>query len=160
MFKGQGYSKTHGDFVDGVSGQGSNEDDHGVEIWEHPPNGQGIVALMALGIFEALEETGKIPHFTPDQHNSAAYLHAVIESLRIAFVDNSSENLGCLRPVSIPLGLALLSSSVSICLCRSSDTGILFPRLLRPQFRMLPSREGPSPRQDALSPARVFHPRY
>lgn len=58
-----------------------------MEIWEHPPNGQGIVALMALGIFEALEASGQIPIFTPAQHNSAEYLHAVIESLRIAFAD-------------------------------------------------------------------------
>ncbi|PMD44350.1 putative gamma-glutamyltransferase ywrD [Hyaloscypha variabilis F] len=89
VFKGQGYVKTHGDFVDGSSGQGTNEDNHGLEIWEHPPNGQGIVALMALGIFEALEEAGKIPHFTPSQHNSTQYLHAAIESLRIAFADAS-----------------------------------------------------------------------
>ncbi|KAA8649828.1 hypothetical protein EYZ11_004153 [Aspergillus tanneri] len=61
----------------------------GVEIWEHPPNGQGIVALMALGILEELERTGKIPKFTEAQHNSAEYLHAVIESLRIAFADAS-----------------------------------------------------------------------
>ncbi|KAH9218829.1 putative gamma-glutamyltransferase ywrD, partial [Leptodontidium sp. 2 PMI_412] len=87
IFKGQGYSKTHAEFVDGTSGQGSNEDNHGVEIWEHPPNGQGIVALMALGIFEALEESGRIPVFKPEDHNSAEYLHAVIESLRIAFGD-------------------------------------------------------------------------
>jgi gamma-glutamyltranspeptidase/glutathione hydrolase len=87
VFKGQGYMKTQGDFVDGSSGQGTNEDNYGLEIWEHPPNGQGIVALMALGIFESLEENGKIPHFTPSQHNSAQYLHAVIESLRIAFAD-------------------------------------------------------------------------
>jgi gamma-glutamyltranspeptidase/glutathione hydrolase len=89
VFKGQGYAKTHSRFVDGSSGQGENEDKRGVELWEHPPNGQGIVALMALGIFEALEESGKIPQFTEDQHNSVEYLHAVIESLRIAFADAS-----------------------------------------------------------------------
>lgn len=65
------------------------EDNQGVEIWEHPPNGQGIVALIALGILEELERTGKIPKFTQSQHNSAEYLHALIESLRIAFADAS-----------------------------------------------------------------------
>ncbi|KAL4788204.1 nucleophile aminohydrolase [Aspergillus varians] len=61
----------------------------GVEIWEHPPNGQGIVALIALGILQELEKTNKIPSFTESQHNSAEYLHAIIESLRIAFADAS-----------------------------------------------------------------------
>ncbi|KAJ5493474.1 hypothetical protein N7539_002220 [Penicillium diatomitis] len=61
--------------------------DQGVKVWEHPPNGQGIVALMALGIMEELERLNKIPLFTEAQHNSAEYLHAVIESLRIAFAD-------------------------------------------------------------------------
>lgn len=89
IFKGQNYAKTHRNFVDGSSGQGSNEDSHGVEIWEHPPNGQGIVALMALGIFEALEESGVVPTFKESEHNSTAYLHALIESLRIAFADGS-----------------------------------------------------------------------
>ncbi|KAL4776357.1 nucleophile aminohydrolase [Aspergillus nidulans var. acristatus] len=65
------------------------ETNQGVEIWEHPPNGQGIVALMALGILQELEKTGKIPSFTEKQHNSAEYLHAIIESLRIAFADAS-----------------------------------------------------------------------
>ncbi|KAL4808430.1 nucleophile aminohydrolase [Aspergillus unguis] len=65
------------------------EANQGVEIWEHPPNGQGIVALMALGILQELEKTGKIPSFTEEQHNSAEYLHAIIESLRIAFADAS-----------------------------------------------------------------------
>ncbi|KAH6840866.1 nucleophile aminohydrolase [Chaetomium sp. MPI-CAGE-AT-0009] len=59
----------------------------GVELWEHPPNGQGIVALMALGILQELEATGKIPTFTPADHNTTPYLHAIIESLRIAFAD-------------------------------------------------------------------------
>ncbi|OOF95173.1 hypothetical protein ASPCADRAFT_396939 [Aspergillus carbonarius ITEM 5010] len=71
----------------------SDEVNQGVEIWEHPPNGQGIVALMALGILEELERTGKIPKFTESQHNSAEYLHAVIESLRIAFADASCKDL-------------------------------------------------------------------
>ncbi|PYH84134.1 gamma-glutamyltranspeptidase [Aspergillus uvarum CBS 121591] len=67
----------------------TDETNEGVEIWEHPPNGQGIVALMALGILEELERTGKIPIFSEAQHNSAEYLHAIIESLRIAFADAS-----------------------------------------------------------------------
>ena len=69
---------------------GDNSEDstqHGVEIWEHPPNGQGIVALMALGILEELERTGQISTWTASDHNSTAHLHAVVESLRIAFAD-------------------------------------------------------------------------
>ncbi|KAJ5525976.1 hypothetical protein N7494_012626 [Penicillium frequentans] len=66
---------------------GTDGTNQGVEVWEHPPNGQGIVALMALGIMEELERAGKIPKFSQDQHNSAEYLHALIESLRIAFAD-------------------------------------------------------------------------
>lgn len=58
-----------------------------VELWEHPPNGQGIVALMALGILEELEKDRKIRTFSQTDHNSADYLHAIIESLRIAFAD-------------------------------------------------------------------------
>ncbi|RMZ82275.1 hypothetical protein DV738_g1859, partial [Chaetothyriales sp. CBS 135597] len=58
-----------------------------VELWEHPPNGQGIVALIALGIFEELERTRQIISFRSEDHNSIHYLHAAIESLRIAFAD-------------------------------------------------------------------------
>lgn len=60
---------------------------HSVELWEHPPNGQGIVALMALGILEELEKNRKIRTFGLEDHNCADYLHAVIEALRIAFAD-------------------------------------------------------------------------
>ncbi|KAK4228728.1 putative gamma-glutamyltransferase YwrD [Podospora fimiseda] len=59
----------------------------GVELFEHPPNGQGIVALLALGILQHLESTSQIPKFTSSDHNSVPYLHATIESLRIAFAD-------------------------------------------------------------------------
>lgn len=68
------------------NGQGVNEQG-GVELWEHPPNGQGVVALMALGMLEELEKTGKIGKWKQSEHNSADHLHAVIEVLRIAFAD-------------------------------------------------------------------------
>lgn len=79
-FTGQNITEKQAAGTDGGPNQG-------VEIWEHPPNGQGIVALMALGILEELERTGQIPQFSQEQHNSAEYLHAVIEALRIAFAD-------------------------------------------------------------------------
>ncbi|KAF4120097.1 gamma-glutamyltranspeptidase / glutathione hydrolase [Geosmithia morbida] len=73
-------------------GQGlrdSPESQGGIELWEHPPNGQGIVALMSMGIIQELEKQGKIPTFKPEDFNTAPYLHAIIESLRIAFSDTN-----------------------------------------------------------------------
>ncbi|KAI1099528.1 gamma-glutamyltranspeptidase [Jackrogersella minutella] len=66
---------------------GAGDQDVGLELWEHPPNGQGIVALMALGIIQELEALGRIPTFEPADFNTAPYLHAIVESLRIAFAD-------------------------------------------------------------------------
>ncbi|KAI6784020.1 putative gamma-glutamyltransferase-like protein [Emericellopsis cladophorae] len=63
--------------------------DKGIELWEHPPNGQGIVALMALGIIQELEKQGRIPTFKPEDFNSPQWLHAIIESLRLGFTDAS-----------------------------------------------------------------------
>ena len=71
-----------------LSGLDANGDgDVGLELWEHPPNGQGIVALMALGIVQELEKAGKIPRFSPGDFNTAPYLHAIVEALRLAFAD-------------------------------------------------------------------------
>jgi gamma-glutamyltranspeptidase/glutathione hydrolase len=81
-FKGQNIGKSSTSQIDGAV-----DGSEGVEIWEHPPNGQGIVALMALGMLEELEKNKQIPIFEPSDHNSAAYLHAIIEVLRIAFAD-------------------------------------------------------------------------
>lgn len=41
-----------------------------VELWEHPPNGQGLVALITMGILTELEKTGQIKKWTKEDHNS------------------------------------------------------------------------------------------
>jgi gamma-glutamyltranspeptidase/glutathione hydrolase len=86
------HAETGSEPVDPISlkytGQGVGESaDGGIELWEHPPNGQGIVALMALGIIQELEKQGKISKWSPKDHNSTEHLHALIEALRIAFCD-------------------------------------------------------------------------
>ncbi len=55
-------------------------DYRGVELFECPPNGQGIAALIALNIVEGddLEAVG---------HNSPEYLHLLIEAKKLAFAD-------------------------------------------------------------------------
>ncbi|KAG9120988.1 hypothetical protein FRC07_003252 [Ceratobasidium sp. 392] len=58
-----------------------------VTLYECPPNGQGITALMALGILEAAQDIGKIKPLLEMEHNSVEYLHALIEGLRLAFAD-------------------------------------------------------------------------
>ena len=84
IFSGQNIGAVQGK---GFDGQPSYASSKGVEVWEHPPNGQGIVALMALGILEELEKSGRIRKFAEEEHNCTEYLHAVIEALRIAFAD-------------------------------------------------------------------------
>ncbi|KAL6712289.1 hypothetical protein ACN47E_000166 [Coniothyrium glycines] len=86
------HADTGSEPVDPISlkytGQGVGENtDGGIELWEHPPNGQGIVALMALGIIQELEKAGKIPKWSIKDHNTTQHLHAVVEALRIAFSD-------------------------------------------------------------------------
>ena len=52
------------------TGQDVNKDNGGITLWEHPPNGQGIVALMALGLLQEFEKTGKINKWSSEEHNS------------------------------------------------------------------------------------------
>ncbi|KZT05882.1 gamma-glutamyltranspeptidase [Laetiporus sulphureus 93-53] len=70
-------------FVDPISYTFQDE----VTLYECPPNGQGITALLALGILENMEKQGKIRSLLEMEHNSAEYLHALVEALRLAFAD-------------------------------------------------------------------------
>jgi len=55
-------------------------DYRGVTVWECPPNGQGIAALMALNIVEGFD----LPSMRPQ---SADVYHCLIEAMRLAFAD-------------------------------------------------------------------------
>ncbi len=55
-------------------------DYHGVRLYECPPNGQGIVALMALNILAGYDLVSLA-------HNSPQYLHLIVEALKLAFAD-------------------------------------------------------------------------
>ncbi|RDB28378.1 putative gamma-glutamyltransferase YwrD [Hypsizygus marmoreus] len=59
-----------------------------VTLYECPPNGQGITALIALGILESIQEQGISKPLSEMEHNSAEYLHTLIEALRLAFSDS------------------------------------------------------------------------
>ncbi|XP_078489733.1 glutathione hydrolase-like YwrD proenzyme [Ciona intestinalis] len=52
----------------------------GFRLWEIPPNGQGIVALEALNILKNFD-IGEL------KHNSAEYLHLLVEAVRLSFAD-------------------------------------------------------------------------
>ncbi|KAK8853432.1 gamma-glutamyltransferase [Kwoniella newhampshirensis] len=58
--------------------------DQGVSLWECPPNGQGITALVALGIIEQVELQHGLD-LLELEHNSTQYIHILIEALRLAF---------------------------------------------------------------------------
>lgn len=55
----------------------------GYDVWELPPNGQGVIALEMLNIVEGFDLRGM-------KHNSADYLHTLIEAKKIAFADRAA----------------------------------------------------------------------
>jgi len=70
-------SSHHAEWIEPVS-----TDYRGYDVWELPPNGQGIAALQMLNILEAydLKEMG---------FGSAEYLHILTEAKKLAFEDRA-----------------------------------------------------------------------
>ncbi len=52
----------------------------GLRVWECPPNGQGLAALLALNVLEGFDLAGLDP-LSPER------LHLAIEAMRLAFAD-------------------------------------------------------------------------
>ena len=84
------YSETHGgyfslrDFADHTDDwvEPVSTNYRGYDVWELPPNGQGIAALEMLNILEQfdLKSLG---------HNSAEHLHLFLEAKKLAFADRA-----------------------------------------------------------------------
>src|SRR5262245_4373303 len=55
----------------------------GVDVYECPPNSQGFVMLEALNILEGFDLKAM-------GHNSAPYLHAITEALKLSFADRNA----------------------------------------------------------------------
>ncbi|MHB0775956.1 gamma-glutamyltransferase family protein [Halomonas sp. WWR20] len=56
-------------------------DYRGYKVWEIPPNGQGLVALMALRILEGFEI---------DNRDNPEVLHRQLEAMKLAFIDGQT----------------------------------------------------------------------
>ena len=74
----------------------------GYDVWELPPNGQGIAALQMLNMLKAFDLRGM-------GHNTAQYLHTLIEIKKIVYEDRARFYADP-RFVKLPIA-ALLSES-------------------------------------------------
>jgi gamma-glutamyltranspeptidase/glutathione hydrolase len=88
VLKDRGGVMTHEDlqnhqskFVDPVS-----IDMLDARLFELPPNNQGVVALIAMGIIKELDKNGVVA-LKSMKFNSVEYLHLIIETLKFAFKD-------------------------------------------------------------------------
>ncbi len=73
----QDFADHQSDWVDPVSTKY-----RGYDVWELPPNGQGIAVLEMLNLLEPY-------NITEMGHNSAEYLHLLIEAKKLAFADRA-----------------------------------------------------------------------
>jgi gamma-glutamyltranspeptidase/glutathione hydrolase len=84
------YMKAEGGLITAsdLAGLRANEDTpihinyKGIEVYECPPNSQGHVMLQAMNILEGM-------NLRYMRHNSAPYLHAVTEALKLSFADRN-----------------------------------------------------------------------
>jgi gamma-glutamyltranspeptidase/glutathione hydrolase len=101
----------------------------GIRVWECPPNGQGITALIALNVLEGFELRGQDP-LGPDR------LHLVAEALRLAFADAGRR--AAIQGLCCPAACAARSAARggrrrSRCTDRRQRHGVLLRRRRRRQ---------------------------
>ena len=77
LFSLEDFENHQGEWVEPVSANY-----RGYDIWELPPNGQGIAALQMLKILEGYDIKSM-------GHNSAEYLHLYTEAKKLAFADRA-----------------------------------------------------------------------
>jgi len=75
----------------------------GYDVWEIPPNGQGIVALMALGVLRG---------FDFSHHGDPEGLHCQIEAIKLGFAD-ARRYVADQRCASVPVAELLSDSYAS-----------------------------------------------
>jgi len=76
-FSKQDFAEHRADWVEPVSANY-----HGYDVWELPPNGQGIAALQILNMLEQFDIDALKP-------NSAEQLHLFVEAKKLAFEDRA-----------------------------------------------------------------------
>ena len=77
FFSLRDFAEHQGEWVEPVS-----TSYRGYEVWELPPNGQGIAALEMLNILEGYDIAAL-------GHNSAEYLHLFLEAKKLAYADRA-----------------------------------------------------------------------
>jgi gamma-glutamyltranspeptidase / glutathione hydrolase len=58
-----------------------------VQLWQVPPNGQGVAGLIALAGLQELENDNVIPKLSPSSMGSVEQYHVLIEMMRLGFAD-------------------------------------------------------------------------
>uniref|UniRef100_A0A3B3X3M7 Gamma-glutamyltransferase YwrD n=1 Tax=Poecilia mexicana TaxID=48701 RepID=A0A3B3X3M7_9TELE len=94
----------------------------GVRLWELPPNGQGLAALLLLNILE------NFPQLKAGGHNSSDHIHVFVEAVRLAQTD-AFRYLGDAAHVTVPTE-SLLAKSYSQQRARHISMDRLEPGLL------------------------------
>jgi hypothetical protein len=77
----------------------------------------GITALLALGILENIQEMDKVKPLLEMEHNSAEYLHTLIETMRyvLEFAKLTASEYLSLLPLGHSLAFAGISNSYYDC---------------------------------------------